>query len=771
MNGRKERKALEDKIRREAEKEPLPEALEPEAVEARLRLLLQQEQKEAEKEPDVGEGYEKEKKVYISDRKNRIRERKRIPRAAFYAAACMALILTLTAVAAVQNGNFFTKKTEQKGTEEVKGRTEQETKPEAEKTEEIKEVLTHAASEEELYEKLKNAQEERAVTGATGAVTNIMFDDAIAESAAGSTADAAIGDSVNGAYNANVPAETPKKESMSDRNVDADYSKTNVQEENVEEADIVKTDGKYLYIRRAKGNEIAIVRADGEKMQTVGRIAIPEDTEDLEQYLHEFYVDGDRLILLKSVYSYYASAKSRVRDSVAEATYTEIYDISDRSAPKQTAVVKQDGAYHSSRMHDGYLYVFSDHYVYGAMEQDKPETFMPCVDGEVMACADIYVPEQVDSGHYKVITGIDPNAAESVWTEKAVLCGSGMCYVSENAIYFLSENYTNQTESGQTEIWKISYLDGKMIGSARGTVKGSVNDQFAVSESNGYLRLVTTYYTMQAAAETPAKEETDNWKKLEENNADVEIAPDNMANGLYILDSNLKQTGCIEDLAPGERIYSARFFENTAYFVTFRRTDPLFSVDVSDPAAPKLLGELKLPGFSEYLHPYGEGRLLGIGYETDENGAQTGIKLSMFDISDPSNVKEIAHETVTGGEASYSSSAMSDHRAVLADVGRNLIGFHLEGYLSSSDGAHYRTTCNEAYVVYGYEEGRGFFLKNKTELTVSWRNDEDFTEQYEKCCEIRGVYIGNYFYTVHLGDTIRCFDMDADFVLKSEYAY
>ena len=113
-------------------------------------------------------------------------------------------------------------------------------------------------------------------------------------------------------------------------------------------------------------------------------------------------------------------------------------------------------------------------------------------------------------------------------------------------------------------------------------------------------------------------------------------------NNLYILEEDLSLAGCIEGMAPGESIYSARFMGDTGYFVTYRNTDPLFSVDLSDPYQPRVIGELKVTGFSEYLHFWGDDQLLGIGYETDpETGRTQGLKLSMFDISDPANMKEV----------------------------------------------------------------------------------------------------------------------------------
>ena len=126
------------------------------------------------------------------------------------------------------------------------------------------------------------------------------------------------------------------------------------------------------------------------------------------------------------------------------------------------------------------------------------------------------------------------------------------------------------------------------------------------------------------------------------------VTTEGETNSVYVLDKELKQIGAIEDLAEDERVYSARFMGEVGYFVTFRETDPLFSVDLSDPEKPKIVGELKIPGFSDYLHFYGEDQLLGIGMNVDEETQITdGVKLSMFDISDKTDVKENPSSSAT----------------------------------------------------------------------------------------------------------------------------
>lgn len=176
----------------------------------------------------------------------------------------------------------------------------------------------------------------------------------------------------------------------------------------------------------------------------------------------------------------------------------------------------------------------------------------------------------------------------------AVVSGAETFYVSESNIYSAVSDWTASDTKPRTEIVRIGYEDGFFTEGSTGSVSGELNNSFSMDEYNGNLRLVTT---------------TAGWNK--------DYSEYTRTNGLYILDADMKTIGKIENLADNEEIKSARFMGDTGYFVTYRNTDPLFSADLSDPTKPKIIGELKITGFSEYLHFYGENKLLGIGWETD----------------------------------------------------------------------------------------------------------------------------------------------------------
>lgn len=198
-------------------------------------------------------------------------------------------------------------------------------------------------------------------------------------------------------------------------------------------------------------------------------------------------------------------------------------------------------------------------------------------------------------------------------------------------------------------------------------------------------------------------------------------------NNLYLFDENLNMTGKLEGMAKGEQIYSARFFGNMAYFVTYRNTDPLFAVDLSDAANPKVLSELKITGFSEYLHFWGEDKLVGIGYETDpDTGRQEGMKMTMFDISNPADLKTAGNCVLENLDYSP---ALYNYKCVLVDAGENLIGFSAESYQSNG--------ISNSYLLFSWENGA--FQQLMTETLAA----DVYLDNY------RGLYIDDMFYLAH----------------------
>ncbi len=499
------------------------------------------------------------------------------------------------------------------------------------------------------------------------------------------------------------------------------YSDTNVRTEGVGEADIVKTDGENIYL--VNGETVEIVDIASDEMEHLAQIEMEEDC-----YVTELYAADERLLILYTREEY-DDGKTGYDGTYRQYTCTDVYDISDPADPEKISTLSQSGYYNTMRVKDGYAYVLSDYSLPYDISRPEPRTYIPEVQGEIMPVSDIYMPQRKMGNDYTVITAFSLDDPKEKTDSKAVFGTAGECYVSTENIY-VTESYYNNNDANvtQTSIRRIAYEDGVLTGTAQTRVDGILNDSFSIDEYDGYLRMVTTVTSVN---ETEGSFLTDLADMFRGEETETEVRNVD-TNSLYILDSDLNVTGEIRDLAPDERVYSARLMGDTGYFVTFRETDPLFSADLSDPHNPKIIGELKIPGFSEYLHPYGEGKLLGIGMDVDEETVATeGVKLSMFDISDPSDVKE---ENKYIMKDMYGTDAGYDYKAVFADVEKNLFGF-----LAYGD--------STVYTVFTYDEEGGF--REVFSRTLNWAGS------------VRGMYAGENFYLIS-GNTIESFRL-ADF--------
>lgn len=467
-----------------------------------------------------------------------------------------------------------------------------------------------------------------------------------------------------------------------------DYSQTNVRQEGVDEGDIVKTDGIYLYVVEENGYVVDIVSVNGGNMEKCGSVTLEKECT-----IREIYLDTERKRMVLISEQDYMTA-----DGGTVETEALTYDIADVAEPKEIGRMSQSGNYNTSRMANGYLYLFSTYYVNSPIVREDPSTYVPLINEKEMERSDICLPQVSQGCMYEVITSIDIANPDEICDSTAIFSKGGQTYVSNQNIYYY-ETQWEDSDRYTTTVRKFAYQDGKLEGKAQGSFAGYLNDTFSIDEYQGKLRVVTT---------------------------------DGDTNAVYVMNESLEITGAIEDLAKDERVYSARFIGDTGYFVTFRETDPLFSVDLSDPENPRIIGELKIPGFSEYLQFYGEDRLLGIGMAADENtGATEGVKLTMFDISDRTDVKEEATYVI---EDAYGTDVAYDYKAVLADPQKNLIGFAAYGIRG------------EDYYLFTYEEETGFVCRLQEEING---NSSGGT---------RGLYIGDTLYVIR-GNVIEAYDL------------
>lgn len=550
-------------------------------------------------------------------------------------------------------------------------------------------TLETAADYDEVYTYLQSYQDELDSSSVTGSTDGgiVMYSTETADNGARTDSSSSSSDS----------------STASARAVDTSFSDTNVRTESVGEADIVKTDGSYLYTLKANSQEISIVDIRSDQMKVVSGISLNENFQ-----ASEFYLSDQKLFVLGNMQNTQVDSDSKTLYR-GSCTRIQTYDLTDINNPKSIGTVDQSGYYRTSRFKDGYLYVFSDYYIYDTITKKDYPSYVPLVGDNLLKQSDIYLPTNHAADQYLVVSSVSASSPDKAEDQKAVMSENGEVYVSENNIYIYE--YTNSSiladnlaAKNQTILRKLSYNKGKLSGSAQSKVKGYLNDSFSIDEYDNTLRLVTTV--------------THNAGNSSQSNA------------VYVLDADLKTIGKIEDLAKNEQVYSARFLGDTGYFVTYEQTDPLFSVDFSDPENPKILGKLKIPGFSEYLHFYSDNLLLGIGMDTDENGITNGVKISMFDISDPSDVKEVSKYTL---DQYYYSDVFSDYRAALVDPEKNLIGFPLSG------------SANQ-YVILSYDKDQGFQVQMQEEV-----NGNSYLGT-------RGVYANEKFYVIN-GNAIEAYRM------------
>ena len=501
------------------------------------------------------------------------------------------------------------------------------------------------------------------------------------------------------------------------------FTDTNVRTEGVNEADIIKTDGKYMYVYDDYTEHLNIYSVEDGNIDKIGTLNVLSDGENF----NEMYINGDKLVLLGSSYS---------RNTLDATTTIAVFDISDRTEPKKEKSFVQDGLYESSRMVGNIVYTFSEkRFDLDRIKRRNYVTYVPKVDGEVLDNSELFIQEKCCTDSYLVSTSVDISSVEIV-DKMAVLGGADKYYVSSENMYFIDRDYDWNSFGYQdnSNIVRISYKDGDFKFGASGSFPGYLNDDYSIDEYNGYVRIVSTYrdedYTQY--------------------------------NGLYIYDTDLKQVSVIKKLAEGETIRSARFMGESAYFVTFRNTDPLFAVDLSDPENPRITDYLKIPGFSAYMHPYGDDMLLGIGYETDENGWGNTIKLSMFDVSDPYNIEEVDKVVLHNFDAA---SVLNDRRAFMFNSEDGTFGFSAEAAWTYIEEDWYEEAYGDEYEdwddidfeksgyyyeVFDYDENKGFVNLM----------DEKLGDVYDSLLGTRGIVIGDYIYVVESGNKITSYDTE-----------
>lgn len=514
----------------------------------------------------------------------------------------------------------------------------------------------------------------------------------------------------------------------------SEYSTTNIQVENVDEADIVKTDGEYVY--SISGDTVYITYAKNPtEMNVVAKIQEPLSNI----YPEDLILQNNKLIIISG---------NTIK------TVVKIYDLANIENPDKIKEFEINKEYYTSRYINGNLYVISSGRVTSegnleyvedgaTVNPDKPNAYK---------INDLYTRMQT------VIASYNLNAPENKIKVQSYLMDVENAYISEKNMYLIDNGYSGSRDVEFSDIFGIKGLLG--IGDA-------IKDSDSTYGSNIYKFNFKEDGSIEYQTKTQVEGTTIDQFSLDEKDDNLRIALYTIKGSrVVVLDNNLKQLGETAYLAKGEKMYSARFVGARAYLVTYKNIDPLYSIDLSDPENPKALGALKIPGYSTYLQPYDENHIIGFGFQTEEtvrrnslgrvtstSAKVTGMKMALFDVSDISNPKMISEEVI--GDSKTNSTVLENHKALLLDKERNLLAIPIKNYttdlsitedddISSATKSYTsylksRTYNKVGYAVYSLDIANGFNLRGIITHDV---NSNNYTS------DIRGLYIDDTLYTV-----------------------
>ena len=586
-----------------------------------------------------------------------------------------------------------------------------------------------------------------------------------------------------------VPETTKGKSSdaaVAGSNGSRDYSQTYNQEAGIDEADIVKTNGEDIFY--LAGSCVFAIDCDNGSMKGQLIDFTKLCSEDFGGYTaREMYLDGGTLtVVLQSTAGYYYSwhydedeeNKSREMRPIYEPTcYAVDLDVSNIDDIKITGKYSIQGTYSNSRMVDGKLYLTVTQNVQYCESDSYEKTGVPefapvyKVNGEkhYVSSGDIFVPTEdvKENLGYTTVSLIDTKDMCHPVSIKSSLGYTNEIYQSADRLVLLG-SYSGDADGTWKNFTRLTMFDtsnGALAPMASTSIEGEVKDKYSLSYRDSVLSVVVN----------DRKYDNVNYKTI-------------YNNYLYTFSDKLEQLGQSENFGDGEVIKSVTFQDKLAYIVTFMQTDPLFAIDVSDPAKPTIIGELKMPGFSTHMRAFTEGRLVGFGNTANEDtGRVTGLKLSIYDNSDPNNVKELDKvelKNMFGDDVdSYVGSiATYDEKALLLDAERNILAFpyyaETQTYSTYStfideDGYEYAVDTGEdaaedtaraervkqdsdiymaGYKFYRYTEGKGFELvgeyKYEVDVTKFW-NDRANEGKNPYIDFERAIYIGDVYYLFH----------------------
>ena len=528
-----------------------------------------------------------------------------------------------------------------------------------------------------------------------------------------------------------------------------DFSTTNIQVENVDEADIIKTDGEYIY--SLSDNQVIITDArDPENPVIVKKLSSASFSTSAPE---EILLYNDKLIVIGTM-----SGKTTV----------EVYDITSKENPVKREAYSVNGRYYTSRLTKGKLYVIST----GSLNYSKGKVDTTYTENSVtrkISYNDMYYFKDKLTSAQTTISTLDLDKDSAKVDVTLYLLKISNLYVSENNMYLVSDNYSasnpsfvkiffgllgprgalfeaeriveddyyDYSDSDETQIYKFELNNGKIKYAGLGKVEGDTIDQFSLDEYNSNLRVAL--YTEEGSK-------------------------------VAVFNDKMKLIGESEKVAQGEKMYSSRFIGQRGYLVTYLNTDPLFCFDLSNPKKPEILGELQISGYSTYLHPYDENHLIGIGYESEirtnrnsqgkvisNNAVITGMKMAIFDVTDINNPIMVSDTKI--GDSTTRSSILTNHKALLFSKEKQIIAIPVNTYdseLEIEDGNNDISNITKTYTTRskGYRtEGYLVYNINLTDGLQSkgFIEHETDVKRYSGTNLIRGLYIKDNLFTVSQG--------------------
>jgi len=542
---------------------------------------------------------------------------------------------------------------------------------------------------------------------------------------------------------------------------DSNFSTTNVQVEGVDEADLVKTDGTYIY--QVNSDKVLIINA--EPPDQMG-LAAAIQFEDAAFRPTEIYLDADNLIVIGSCYQQVPMkwSGSMLRPQIYppihsfQSTRAIIYDIKDKNNISKVRELELEGTYLSSRKIASSFYLLTNKYVNYYSIQNGEEDIAPswrdsAQGGSFVAekLEDIcYFPNCISS-NYLMVAALDLNSPQSPADINTYLGSGDQVYASQNNLYVAIQKNDYQVTAWpndmvyqppeySTNLYKFELQPGKVPYYGTGTVPGRALNQFSMDENAGYFRIATT--------------SGENWRNDQFTTS----------NNVYVLNQDLQVCGKLENIAPGEKIYSTRFMGDRAYMVTFQQVDPFFVLDLKDPSNPTILGKLKIPGYSDYLHPYDENHIIGFGKDTvvskgwnGQNQAfYEGMKVAVFDVTDVGNPVEMSRAVI--GDRGTDSELLRNHKTLLFSAEKNLLAFPVtvmevdkQAIPKQSENLipNYGTFTFQGLYVYSIDLSKGLQYRGR----ISHLSSEDYLKAGDAWYDIdknidRALYIDDTLYTL-----------------------